>query len=626
VKRVALAVLALCVLAGLAFAGYVLSANRGQATKFRTAKVDRGAIVATVFAAGNVNAVTTVQVGSQVSGQIKELFVDFNTAVKKGQLIARLDPEIFQAKVNAARAELDNAQAAVLNQQANVEKMRAEIENVRAATVTAEANVERMRADVENARAAIATAQANVARETATAVNARRELERRVDLLQRQLIAQSEKDQAQTAADTAQAQLEAARAQERAGQAAARSAQAQLVAMQSQAKATEAQLASAQAALRVAEAQQKSAEATVRQRRAALDQARVDLEHTEIRAPVNGVVVSRSVDTGQTVAASLQAPTLFTIAEDLTRMQVETAVDEADIGRLREGLPATFTVDAFSGRTFRGEIVQIRKAPQVVQNVVTYTTVIAVANPDRILMPGMTANVRIQVDRREDALRVPNAALRFRPPGDTSGLPGGAPADGAAPEGRRGGEGGGAAASRPEGGGGADDGGRGGPGSFGQMRETLTRELSLTPEQQRRLDAIFAESRQAFGAMRGQGLDEKARDAQRRRIRGEAREKIREILTAEQRKKYDGLVAAQEGGSGGGGGGAPAGMPARVFVTGTDGKPQAVAIFIGLTDGAYSEVVRGELQPGQEVLVGQTGTAPQRSGAGGGSGGPRMRF
>jgi HlyD family secretion protein len=157
------------------------------------------------------------------------------------------------------------------------------------------------------------------------------------------------------------------------------------------------------------------------------------------------------------------------------------------------------------------------------------------------------------------------------------------------------------------------------------MRETLTRELSLSPEQQQRLDAILAESRQAFGAMRGQGLDEKARDAQRRRIRGEAREKIREILTPEQRKKYEALVAAQDGG-GGGTGGAPAGMPARVFVTGPDGKPTAVAIFIGLTDGAFSEVVRGEIQAGQEVLVGQTGAAPQRSGAGGGSGGPRMRF
>ena len=165
----------------------------------------------------------------------------------------------------------------------------------------------------------------------------------------------------------------------------------------------------------------------MRQKQAALEQTRLDLVHTEIRAPVDGVVVSRSIDSGQTVAASLQAPTLFTIAQDLTRMQVEAAVDEADVGRLREGMAATFTVDAFPGRTFRGEISQIRKAALVVQNVVTYTTVITVPNPDRTLLPGMTANVRVQVDRREDVLRVPNAALRFRPPADGADAPAGTP-------------------------------------------------------------------------------------------------------------------------------------------------------------------------------------------------------
>ena len=280
-----------------------------------------------------------------------------------------------------------------------------------------------MRADVENARAVIATAQANVARDAATSSNARLELDRRIDLARQELISKSERDQAQTAFDTAQAQLEATRAQERAGQAALRSSQAQLAAGESQARAAKAQIASAQATFQVAEAQLKAAEATVRQKRAALEQTRLDLVHTEIRAPVDGVVVSRAIDPGQTVAASLQAPTLFTIAQDLTRMQVEAAVDEADVGRLREGMTAVFTVDAFPGRTFRGEISQIRKAAQVVQNVVSYTTVITVPNPDRTLLPGMTANVRVQVDRREDALRVANAALRFRPPADGGAEP-----------------------------------------------------------------------------------------------------------------------------------------------------------------------------------------------------------
>jgi HlyD family secretion protein len=606
-KRIGLGALALLLLAGLVTAGYVLSANRGQAAKYRTARVDRGAIVATVSATGNLNAVTTVQVGSQVSGQIKEILVDFNSPVRRGELIARLDPEIFQARVNAARADVESAQAAVLNQQANVEKVRADVENARAATTTAGANIERMRAEAENARALITTAQANVTREGATVTNARRELDRRIDLLRRELISQSEKDQAQTTFETAQAQLEAARAQERAGHAALRSAQAQVAAMESQAQAARAQLSSVQAALRVAEAQLKAAEATVRQKQAALDQARADLDRTQIRAPVNGVVVSRNVDVGQTVAASLQAPTLFTIAEDLTRMQVETAVDEADVGRLREGMPATFTVDAFAGRSFRGEIVQIRKAPQVVQNVVTYTTVIRVPNPDRSLMPGMTANVRIQIDRKDDAVRIPNAALRFRPPGESGGA-GPAPS---APGGRAGGAT--AAGETGEGAPAAGGRGAGGGGSFGQMRETLVRELGLTPEQQERLSAIMGEARQAFGALRSQGLDERARQVQRRRIQGEAREKIRAMLTAEQRPKYDALVAAQDGGTGG--------SPARVFVVGPDGKPKAVPIFVGLSDGSYSELVQGELTPGQEVLVGlATGAAPRSSG------GPRLRL
>src|SRR5262249_34798999 len=212
------------------------------------------------------------------------------------------------------------------------------------------------------------------------------------------------------------------------------------------------------------------------EKQAALEQARLDLVHTEIRAPVDGVVVSRAVDPGQTVAASLQAPTLFTIAQDLTQMQVEAAVDEADVGRLREGLGASFTVDAFPGRTFNGQISQIRKAAQVVSNVVSYTTIVTVANPDLTLLPGMTANVRIQTDRREDVLRVANAALRFRPVdsaeagGPARAQPGGA--GGPAP----GGPGRGSAGS----------GGAGGAGGGGlrEMRTMLVRDLALTQDQQ----------------------------------------------------------------------------------------------------------------------------------------------
>ena len=609
------------VLAALATAGYVVSANRTPVAKFRTVTLDRGTVVATVSATGALNAVTTVQVGSQVSGQVKEVLVDFNTPVRRGQLIARIETDVFQARVNAATADLESAQAQVLNQRANVEKVRADVENTRAAVATAEANVERMRADVENARAVIATAQANIARDAATASNAKVEFDRRIDLAKQELISKSERDQAQTGFDTAQAQLEATRAQERAGQAALRSSQAQLVAGESQARAAKAQVASAQATFQVAEAQQKAAEATVRQKQAALEQTRLDLVHTEIRAPVDGVVVSRTIDPGQTVAASLQAPTLFTIAQDLTRMQVEAAVDEADVGRLREGMSAVFTVDAFPGRTFRGEISQIRKAAQVVQNVVSYTTVITVPNPDRSLLPGMTANVRVQVDRREDALRVPNAALRFRPPADGTEPAQPRTRAGADDSSGRAATGGGAPAAGGSGraaGGGAGGGGGNRGGGLREMRATLVRDLALTPEQQGKLDAILEEARQSFAAARGQ--DDQAAGAQRRRGRTEIREKIRAILTPDQQKRFDALQAAQEGAP-------PAATPAptsaRVYVPGLDGKPQAVTIMVGLSDGTYSEVVSGDLKAGQDVFVGSAAGGAGRPAQ---TGGPRLRL
>jgi HlyD family secretion protein len=613
-RRGALLLIAAGVLIALATAGYVYSTSRTPASRYRTATVDRGTIVATVSATGQLNAVTTVLVGSQVSGQVKEVLVDFNTPVRKNQLIARIETDVFQAKVNAAVADLEGAQAQVLNQRANVEKVRADVENARAAAATADANVERMKADVENARAAISTAQANIARDSATASNARIELDRRAELIKQDLISKSERDLAQTTYDTTQAQLEATRAQERAGQAALRSAQAQVTAGQSQARAAQAQVASAQAAFQVAEAQLKSVEATVRQKQAALEQSKLDLVHTEIRAPVDGVVVSRAIDPGQTVAASLQAPTLFTIAQDLTQMQVEAAVDEADVGRLREGLGATFTVDAFPGRTFSGQIAQIRKAAQVVSNVVSYTTIITVANPDLTLLPGMTANVRIQTDRREEALRVANAALRFRPADSADAGGAGRARAGSDAAGARGpvpGSSGTVGGQSGRGGGGA------GGGGLREMRTTLVRDLALTQDQQTKLDGILEEARQAFASARNQGGgDDKAAGAQRGRMRTGVREKIRAILTPEQQKKFDALQPAQDGAP-------PAATAARVYVPGPDGKPQAVTIMVGLSDGTYSEVVSGDLKAGQDVFV---GTASGAGGRASGPGGPRLRL
>jgi HlyD family secretion protein len=526
--------------------GYFYVQGRGQAQQYRRARIERGPLTAAVSATGSLNAVTTVQVGSQVSGQIKELLADFNTVVRRGQVIARIDPATFEAKVHQARAEVEAAEAAVLNQQAQVERSRAEIENVRAAH--AEARAQTVRAQVALA-------------------DTRRDLDRKVELARRELIARSEHDTAQAAYDSAVAALEAARAKEQAALAAIGSGQAQL---------------------RVAEAQLASARAQVRQKQAALRQAEVDLQHTTIRAPVDGVVVSRQVDVGQTVAASLQAPVLFTIAQDLTKMQVDTSVDEADIGRIALDGPAVFTVDAFPGRTFTGRVVQIRKAAQVVQNVVTYTVVVAVENPDGRLLPGMTANVRVIVAQQPRALKVPNAALRFRPPGDAGDRAGAAAGDGRASAGH--------------------------PPSVAEARERLVKGLTLTPEQQARLDPLLQDSHQRMAALRSASVAAEERQQRADRIREATRAKIRELLTPEQQARYDELTAGERRG----------GTPGRVFILGPDGKPTAVPVTLGLSDGSATEILGGDLAEGQEVIVGQTGggSTPGRTGGGG----PRLRL
>src|SRR5688572_3588010 len=337
-------------LVGAAAAGaYAWWNGRAPAAEFRLSKVERGAITAAVSATGTVNPVTAVSVGSQVSGQIKELLVDFNSEVKKGQVIARIDPEAFNLKVTQAMADVEATRATVLSQRANV-----------------------------------AALQAEVSRAKVNAADAERELQRNRALVEKNFVSAAALDKAQATFDAAREQVKTAQAQLAAG-----------------------------------EAQISNVQALVRQRESQLAQARVDLERTTIRAPVDGTVVKKSVEPGQTVAASLQAPELFIIAQDLREMQVETSIDEAEVGRIQVGQAATFTVDSFPGRVFNGTVSQMRKAALVVQNVVTYTAIIATSNPDLRLFPGMTANVRIVVETRENVLKVPNSALRFRPAGAT---------------------------------------------------------------------------------------------------------------------------------------------------------------------------------------------------------------
>jgi HlyD family secretion protein len=319
--------------------------RNGSSQKFRTVKVVRGEISSIVTATGTINPVVTVLVGSQVSGTIKALFADFNSRVKEDQVVAQIDPAIFEAQVDQGKANVLNAQANLLSAGANQQN-----------------------------------AQANLIKAEVAVADAKRTLDRNKELVQRKVISQSAFDTAQTNSDSAAAQQEAAKAQ-----------------------------------VESAKSQLESAKAQLEQNKATLKMAETNLRYTTIRSPVNGTVISRNVDVGQTVAASLQAPTLFTIAKDLTQMQVDTNVSEADIGRIAVNQEATFTVDAYPEKIFRGRVSEIRNAPTTIQNVVTYDVVIEVNNKDLKLKPGMTANVSVLIDHKEEVLKIPNASLRFRP-------------------------------------------------------------------------------------------------------------------------------------------------------------------------------------------------------------------
>lgn len=341
-KRVWIAGLVLMAMAG---GGYWWSQRAdADAVQYRTAKMERGNLQATVAASGAVNPVALVTVGTQVSGQIRDLLVDFNSEVKAGQLLAQIDPETFEYRVRSAQADVDAARAAVATAQAN-----------RLAALT---QVSRAQVDLTEAI---------------------RDFERKQSLVEKQFIAQSEADKARALVNTSQEALKAVQAQ-----------------------------------VGVAQAGVKSAEASVAQRDSALAQARIDLARTRITSPVNGIVIKRAIERGQTVAASLQAPELFIIAQNLQDMQVEAAIDESDVGRMQTGQKASFTVDAFPGQTFEGRIKQVRKAATNVANVVTYVAVVGFSNPEGKLLPGMTANVRVVTDQRQDVLKVPNGALRVR--------------------------------------------------------------------------------------------------------------------------------------------------------------------------------------------------------------------
>lgn len=503
--------------------------------QYRSAKIERGSLQATVAASGTVTPVTQVQVGTQVSGQIRELYADFNSEVKAGQLLAQIDPESFQYKLRQVQADLDASRASVLNAQANA-----------------------------------TAAQAAVARASVDLAEAQRALQRNQELVAQNFISP--------------AQIETSRA---------------LVASQS------AVLQAAQAQAQVAQAQISSAQATVKQREALVAQAKIDIERTEIRSPVNGVVIKRSVELGQTVAASLQAPELFVIAQNLADMQVQVAIDEADISRVRLDQKASFTVDAFAGREFAGTVSQVRKAATNTQNVITYTVVVSFANADARLLPGMTANVRLITDTRDNVLKVPNAALRVRLPGVE---PAAAPASAAGPRDASGGDAPMRSARAQE--------RRGG----GEMHERLA-ELQLTPQQQEKIDAINAEIRPKMAALRDLPAEERAKA--RERVSAELRTRIAEQLTPEQKAKYLAMQAEAGGRQS---------TRGRLYLL-ENQRPEAHNVRLGITDGTMTELIvppgspeAAKLVEGADVITGTVTAATANAPAARGPAGPRMSF
>lgn len=446
---------------------------------FQTQTITKGDIESVVNTAGTTRAVVTVEVGTEISGLITELLVDFNDDVTQGQLIARLDDRTYVAKLRQSEADVIMAKASLAQQKANLQK-----------------------------------AQTDLNKTT-------RAYQRQQELMARKLTNQSDLDNALADFENAQAHIN------------------------------------------LAKAQISSAEAQLLQREAQLEQAKLDLDRTQIRSPVNGTVIDRQVDIGQTVAASLSAPTLFTIAQDLRQMQIEADVDEADIGKLAEGQSVRFQVDAYPNRQFLGTVSQVRKAATNVSNVVTYKVIIAAPNQQQLLLPGMTANVNVIRGQQSDVLRVPNAALRFRPAGASA-----AANTQAAPD----------------------------------MAAQLIKELNLSGDKANSVRKLFADFSKALQQTRSNSSNNPMSDArqQMQQLRQKLNNDLQMLLSEHEFQRYNELNAQRRPNRQGA---SDQGSAAQVWILDDKQQPQLVNIRIGLSNDEYSELVSGDLQLGDKVIV-----------------------
>ena len=519
---------------GAGAGAYYLRRNSGE-IHVNTSPVTKGDIIDTVGATGTLQAVTTVQVGSQVSGNISWLGADFNSIVRKGQVIARLDPSLFQAQLEQSKANEAQSKANLAKAQSDLERMKVQL------------------------------------------TDAQQKYTRAQELAARSLLPQSDLDAAKIAVDSAQASLQAQ------------------------------------------QATVSQATASVAQSQASVNQNQVNLDHTIITAPIDGIVTQRSVDVGQTVAASMQAPTLFVLAADLTKMQVNASIDEADVGRIRPDQHVTFRVDAYPTETFDGTVSQIRLQPVVVQNVTTYGTVIDVPNPQLKLKPGMTANVKVEISKRTDVLRVPNAALRFRPTTDVFRALNQEPPPEVQFAGNRGRGGQGRGAQSSQSGQSPQSGsaqpqtpapGATAPGAEGSRRgfdpaRMMDRFKGMTPDAQT----------QFLARMKDRGQDTSAFETERKASNAPPAAPA----SSAQRSKYGAPTSPQTIDA------LFAPLPAvesrgRAWLF-MNHELKPVNLRLGISDGTNTELLSGELQPNMEVVTGVTGlgstrTLPGQSGTG----------
>ena len=468
------------------------TARKGEAadSAYRTATIERGDIRVAISATGTLSAISTVTVGSQISGQVTDVLVDYNSEVKKGEVLARIDPSTYEAQIEQGNAQIANAQASLKQAQA-------------------------------------------------TLANAELDYTRKADLGRHKLVAQSDVDLARAARDQARAQVNAA-------------------------------------------------QASIRQQTASTQTTRVNLDRTVIRSPVDGVVLTRTIEPGQTVAASLQAPELFTIAEDLSKMKIELAVDEADIGQVKVGQAVSFTVDAFADRQFRGQVQQVRLSATTTSNVVTYPVVVSVDNSDGTLLPGLTVNAEIEVSKRDDILKVSNAALRYKPTGEAATAT--------------------AAAQAPQG-------GQNRGGGIGDDLARVAGSLQLKPDQQAAFDAALTALRERQAARMAQaqqrgasmfggaprpggnaGGGSGAMQAQMRQRMAERMQQdfapFRATLDDTQKQRWDAELRALLG------------AKRAPIYTLVNGKPEMVQVRIGASDGTSTEV-SGAVKEGDVVVVGE---------------------